>query len=95
MFRFFEQFIEPFPPKEPTQPPSSLLAFCRHYTKGVELHLLVLACLTGLLAILEVALFDFLGQLVDWLSTKNPDTVIRTMPIGTSFSRMYCGMKFL
>ncbi|MFT6388210.1 MAG: ATP-binding cassette subfamily B multidrug efflux pump [Cellvibrionaceae bacterium] len=76
MFSFFEQFIEPFPSEEPAQPPSGLLAFCRHYTKGAEVHLLIMACLTGLLAVLEVSLFAFLGQLVDWLSTKNPETFL-------------------
>ncbi|MEO0442359.1 MAG: ABC transporter ATP-binding protein, partial [Pseudomonadota bacterium] len=76
MFRFFEQFITPFPSEEPGQPPTGLFAFCRHYTRGSEKHLVVMAFLTGLLAILEVSLFDFLGQLVDWLSTKNPDTFL-------------------
>lgn len=76
MFRFFESLIEPFPAAEPTQPPASLLAFCRHYTRGAEKHLLIMAILTGLLAILEVTLFSFLGQLVDWLSTKDPETFL-------------------
>lgn len=76
MFRFFESLIEPFPAAEPTQPPASLLAFCRHYTRGAEKHLLIMALLTGLLAILEVTLFSFLGQLVDWLSTKDPETFL-------------------
>ena len=33
-----------------------------------------MAVLTGLIAILEVMLFDFMGQLVDWLATKNRET---------------------
>lgn len=77
MFRFFESFISPFPVEEPVTPPEGLLAFCRHYTRGVEKHLLIMAVLTGLLAVLEVALFDFLGQLVDWLSSKNPETFLQ------------------
>lgn len=76
MFRFFEGLIEPFPTPDPTRPPKGLLAFCRHYTRGAEKHLLLMAMLTGLLAVLEVTLFDFLGQLVDWLSTKNPETFL-------------------
>ena len=77
MFRFFESLIEPFPDPELDKPPKSLFAFCRHYTHGAEKHLLIMAILTGLLAVLEVALFDFLGQMVDWLSTKNPDTFLQ------------------
>lgn len=76
MLRFFENFIDPYPAGEPTQPPKGLFAFCRHYTRGAEKHLMAMAMLTGLLAILEVALFDFLGQLVDWLSAKNPETFL-------------------
>ena len=76
LLRFFEQFIHPFPPAEPTQPPKGLLAFCRHYTRGAELYLLCMAVLTGLIAILEVTLFDFLGQLVDWLATKDRATFL-------------------
>jgi len=75
MFSFFERIIQPFPPQEPVQPPSTLFAFCRHYTRGVEPHLAVMALLTGLLAILEVSLFGFLGQLVDWLGDKTPETL--------------------
>ncbi len=52
-----------------------LYQFCRHYTQGVEPQLLLMSCLTALIAIMEVTLFGFLGQLVDWLSTKQPDTL--------------------
>lgn len=76
MFQFFENLIQPFPPEEPTQPPKELLPFCWHYTRGVAPYLLAMALLTGLLAIIEVSLFGFLGNLVDWLSTKNPDTFL-------------------
>ncbi len=68
MFAFFEKLIKPFPPQEPETPPKGLFAFCRHYTRGIEPHLAVMALLTGLIAILEVSLFDYLGRLVDWLT---------------------------
>ena len=76
MFRFFEHLINPFPLEKPKQPPKGLWAFCRHYTQGVELYLIVMAVLTATLAMIEVALFGFLGNFVDWLSTKNPETFI-------------------
>ena len=75
MFRLFERLINPFPAEHPTQPPRGLYAFCRHYTQGMELPLVVMSCLTALLAILEVSLFSFMGQLVDWLIDKDPDTL--------------------
>ena len=77
MFRFFENLIQPFPQEEPQQPPKGLLAFCRHYTRGVEPYLLLMACLTGLLAILEVSLFSFLGNLIDWLANKDRATFLQ------------------
>ena len=78
MFRFFEKLTNPFPPEEPTQPPSSLVAFIRHYSKGMGWPLLAMALLTATLAALEVSLFGFMGQLVDWLAVKDPATFWQT-----------------
>ena len=72
MFRFFESLIKPFPPQEPQEPPKSLYAFCRHYTRGTEFYLAAMAVFTGLIAILEVSLFGYLGQLVDLLNSQTP-----------------------
>ncbi|TXH98699.1 MAG: ABC transporter ATP-binding protein [Rheinheimera sp.] len=78
MLQFFEKLTKPFPAEEPTQPPKGLYAFCRHYSKGMEIPLLVMALLTALLAMLEVSLFGFMGQLVDWLVQKDPATLWQT-----------------
>ncbi|MFT5707177.1 MAG: ATP-binding cassette subfamily B multidrug efflux pump [Oceanospirillaceae bacterium] len=72
MFNFFESLITPFPDDTKEQPPNSLLAFFRHYAKGMEKYLILMALMTTGLAIAEVYLFSFMGDLVDWLSTK-PD----------------------
>ena len=76
MFRFFESLTQPFPPEPPTQPPSGLYAFCRHYTQGMEPWLVLLSCLSAIVAFFEAGLFWMLGQLVDWLVEQNPDTLI-------------------
>jgi len=76
MLGFFERLIKAFPAEAPEQPPGTLFAFCRHYTKGMEIPLLLMSVLTASLAILEVSLFGFMGQLVDWLITKNKDTFL-------------------
>ncbi|NRB36953.1 MAG: ABC transporter ATP-binding protein [Pseudomonadales bacterium] len=76
MLGFFERLINPFPAEEPEQAPATLLAFCRHYTRGMELPLLLMSVLTAILAILEVSLFSFMGQLVDWLVSKNKATLL-------------------
>ncbi|RYZ83668.1 MAG: ABC transporter ATP-binding protein, partial [Moraxellaceae bacterium] len=75
MFRFFEKLINPFPVEDPQTPPKSLYAFCRHYTRGAERYLIIMAFFTALIAIMEVSLFGFLGQLVDWLNSHTPETV--------------------
>ncbi|MGH8645763.1 MAG: ABC transporter ATP-binding protein [Gammaproteobacteria bacterium] len=76
MFSFFEKLIKPFPPQEPEQPPKSLYAFCRHYTRGIEPHLIIMSVLTGLIATMEVSLFAFLGKLVDRLAASHPTTFL-------------------
>lgn len=78
MLQFFEKLTNPFPEAEPTQPPKGIYAFCRHYSKGMEIPLVVMALLTALLAMLEVSLFGFMGQLVDWLVQKDPATLWQT-----------------
>lgn len=77
MFSFFEKLINPYPPEDPQQPPNTLWAFCRHYTKGMAAPLIAMAVLTALVAIFEVYLFGFMGQLVDWLIDKDPQTLFQ------------------
>ena len=74
MFKFFEGLVEPFPTDEPSQPPKTLVAFCRYYTKGFEKILLLLGALTACLAVGEAFLFAILGQLVDWLAESHRET---------------------
>ncbi|MBT1446283.1 ABC transporter ATP-binding protein/permease [Shewanella sp. JM162201] len=77
MYQLFERWTTPLPDTEPSQPPATLFAFCRHYTKGFEVPLITMSVLTALLAMLEVSLFGFMGQLVDWLATKDPATLLQ------------------
>lgn len=74
MLRRFERIITAFPKQEPNQPPKGLLAFCWHYSRQAKVPLLIMSITTACIAIGEVALFGFLGQLVDWLTSKNPET---------------------
>lgn len=73
--QLFERFTEALPQREAHQPPHGLWAFCRYYTRGFELPLIALSLSTATIAILEVTLFGFLGQLVDWLSVRDPQTL--------------------
>ncbi len=78
MLRYFERLTDPFPKSQPSTPPHNLLSFVIHYSQGMRWPLLALALLTGTMAVLEVMLFGFLGQLVDWLSVRDPETLLET-----------------
>jgi ATP-binding cassette subfamily B multidrug efflux pump len=77
MFAFFERLIDPYPPEHPSQPPRGLYQFCRHYTKGIEPWLGLMALLTACLAVGEAMLYAILGHLVDWLSAHDPQTFLQ------------------
>lgn len=77
MFRWFEQRLNPFPTDEPQEPPRTLLAFCLYFTRGSWLYLIIAAVLMAGIAITEVWLFSFLGNIVDWLSVQNRETFIQ------------------
>ena len=76
MFGLFEKLIDPFPPQSPDRPPTGIYAFCRHYTRGMEPWLALMAFLTAVTAVAEALLFGILGQLVDWLASSAPETFI-------------------
>jgi ATP-binding cassette subfamily B multidrug efflux pump len=72
MLRWFENRVDPYPLAPPTQPPRSLYAFCRHYTRGLEPWLALMALTTTGIAILEVRLYAYTGALVDRLNAHTP-----------------------
>ena len=76
MFRWFESKLNPFPPEEPVEPPKTLVAFCLHYTRGSWPYIITAALLMSAIAITEVWMFAFLGNIVDWLSAQNRETFL-------------------
>jgi len=76
MLSWFEKRIDPFPAEQPEQPPSTLFAFCWHYTKGIWPWLAVTSVLVALVSGLQVALFAFLGNVVDWLAHADRATFL-------------------
>ncbi|GGB57199.1 multidrug ABC transporter ATP-binding protein [Tistrella bauzanensis] len=75
---WFEGRLDPYPPALPEQPPTGLIAFCRHYTRGSEKWLLMMAALTTAIAVSEVLLFSFVGSIVDLLSGTTPEVLFQT-----------------
>lgn len=74
MFKYFENLIDPFENTDLDVPPKGFWAFCWYYTRPVWPILAVASVLGVLIAVLEVAIFTFLGDLVNWLATENAQT---------------------
>jgi ATP-binding cassette subfamily B multidrug efflux pump len=78
MFRWFEQRLDPFPAAEPVEPPKTLFAFCWHYTRASWPYVVLDGLLVAVIAITEVWMFAFLGNIVDWLSAHDRATFLVT-----------------
>ncbi|MEF1289077.1 ABC transporter ATP-binding protein [Vibrio sp. M260118] len=74
MFNWFERLTKAFPEHESGKPPKTLVGFCRFYTKGFEFPLIAMAVLSALIAISEVTLLRYLGELVDILANQDRAT---------------------
>ncbi|PKP80296.1 MAG: multidrug ABC transporter ATP-binding protein [Alphaproteobacteria bacterium HGW-Alphaproteobacteria-18] len=71
MFRFFERRIDPFPETLQGAPPKGLWPFLWHYIRPAAPWLILMSLFTALIAVGEVALFGFLGGIVDWLASAD------------------------
>ena len=77
VFRWLETRLDPFPAGPAVRPPSDFRGFVLHYSWPVRWLILATSVLAAIVALIEVSLFAFLGRLVDWLATTNPQTVFR------------------
>jgi ATP-binding cassette subfamily B multidrug efflux pump len=68
----FERWIDPFVRRENYRPPSSTLGFLGHYVGQAKAAFAAMLMLGGLVALLEAALFYFVGRLVDVLDSAEP-----------------------
>ena len=67
LLRRLEKLIDPFRPLPDTQPPANVWRFYAHFLREVR-GVFAFLLLVGLLgALIEVALFDFLGRIVDMI----------------------------
>ncbi|RIJ24129.1 ABC transporter ATP-binding protein [Henriciella barbarensis] len=77
MYRFFERRLNPFPESLDGLPPGQFLPFIWHYIRGAVPWLIAMSCFTAIIAVGEVALFGFLGGIVDWLAEADRDGFVR------------------
>ena len=78
LFSYFEGLIEPYPSEEPSTPPTGLWAFCWHYSKGIWPWLVVVGFMSVLIAGIEIYVFSYVGNVVDWLSSADRETFLET-----------------
>lgn len=62
----------------PTQPPKGVVAFCVHFSRDIWPWLLISALMMTCVAVVEVWLFSFMGDLVNWLSEQERTTFLQT-----------------
>ena len=72
MFRFFENLIDPYCDyRETDQPPTRLWPFLKAYTVPFRMVFILTACMSVVVAAIEVGLIYYMGRVVDLLS-KTP-----------------------
>ncbi len=75
---WLEGYCPPFPEHLPTRPPATLTGFVVHYAKPFWPLILVCAILSVIGSVIDVYLFSFVGNLVDWLASEQPNTFWET-----------------
>jgi ATP-binding cassette subfamily B multidrug efflux pump len=76
MFRWFENLVDPFRQHDESMPPPTLLAFYWRYTRQVWQPLAGLLAAGLVVALIEVAMFEYVGSIVDLLQTTSPSALI-------------------
>jgi len=74
IFSWLETRRESFPAEMPGMPPTAFWPFVLHYTRPFWPLIAASSVLATTVALIEVSLFGFLGDLVDWLSQADPAT---------------------
>ena len=84
MLRTFETIVDPFRPHDDSMPPNTLLAFYWRYTRQVGWPLIGLLAAGFVVALVEVALYNYVGSIVDLLQTTSPGNLIRDYGLAVS-----------
>lgn len=76
MYSWFERRLNPFPTEQTETPPNRLWAFMWYFSKPAAPWLLLLGLMSMGIAMVEVLLYQYLGNVVDWLSNANRETFL-------------------
>ena len=74
MFKWFEDRLAAYPDTPLETPPAGLLAFYWHYTRPAWKIVTIVAVLSAIIAMIEVAIYGLLGVFVDWLASQDRAT---------------------
>ncbi|NIA70153.1 ABC transporter ATP-binding protein [Pelagibius litoralis] len=77
MYAFFERLFNPLTPAAIERPPTMTRAFFIHFLAPIKGLLLITLAVSAVAAVAEIALYAFLGKLVDWLTVGSPETFLR------------------
>ncbi|MDY2947129.1 MAG: ABC transporter ATP-binding protein [Mannheimia varigena] len=72
LFRWFEARVETYPNEILKTPKSGLIPFIFDATKGMRIYILILTIFVAAVGVIEAILFQFMGDLVDWINTYSP-----------------------
>ena len=75
IFTWFENRVETYPEEAPQTPKSGIIPFIFEATKGMRGYLTILTILVAAVGIIEAILFQFMGELVDWINKLSPDSL--------------------
>lgn len=71
-FSWFENRVNPYPETPPQTPSSRLLPFIWQATKGMRFYLLLVIFFNIIIGIIDATLFQYIGEIVDWIATLSP-----------------------
>ena len=78
MYAFFERLFDPLAPAAIVQPPARVKAFFEHYLLPIKGLLTLTLLVSGIAAMADLALYAFLGVLVDWMASTEPEAFLET-----------------
>lgn len=76
VFSYLESIVSPFKHHDGTPPPSDLSAFYWHFVRQIWKPLALLMAFGFVVSIIEVAIFNYLGRIIDFLNTTSPDQLL-------------------
>ncbi len=105
LFEWFENRIDPYPEQAPEIPKAKLLPFIWSATKGMRPYLALAIFFSMIVGVTDAALFQFIGEIVDWIGKYSPAELwaqkwpamlfmLLVIFIGLSATYLYASFRF-